>query len=277
MPIDPRVVEANQTVHAILAHQYDEVEPHFRPENQEAVRKKLERLVSAAPSQRALLDVGCGTGFIINLAHDLFETVEGIDATPEMLARVRQGLSNVRTQQGLVEQLPFGEQTFDAVTAYSFLDHLNDHRDMFREVSRVLKPGGQVYIDLVPNRLFWSAIGGAATSPHRPLNQIVEREIGELLNHEEKLEKQFGIRPDDWRLAEPAKSVNKGFLAEELIEELREVGISATVEFEWFLGQAYVMHQESFGHAAIVNDDLQRLLPTSANLFKYLVIFGTKL
>lgn len=276
MAVDPRVVAANQTVHGILANKYNDVEPHFRPENQSAVRTKLEHIANAAPSRSRMLDLGCGTGFLLNLAHDLFDHVDGIDATSEMLAQVSRDLQNVTTRQGLVEELPFEDNTFDAVTAYSFLDHLNDHRDMFREAARVLKPGGQFYVDLVPNRLFWIAIENSARHTRRPFGPIVEREIDELLNHEEKLERQFGIKPEDWRLAEPAKAESKGFLAEELIEQLSQVSIDAKVEYEWFLGQAYVMHNRSFEEARAIHDHLQRVLPVSAPMYKYLVVYGTK-
>jgi ubiquinone/menaquinone biosynthesis C-methylase UbiE len=276
MPIDPRVVEANQKVHAILADQYNEVEPHFRPENQVAVKAKLERIALQAPSRGRMLDLGCGTGFLLNLASDLFAEIEGIDATEEMLNRVDKSLQNVSVRQGLVELLPFDDGSFDLVTAYSFLDHLNDHKDMFREASRVLKPGGKFYVDLVPNQLFWIAIEEASQVEAGPLDQIVEREINELLNHEEKLQSQFGIKPEDWRLAEPAKSTKKGFLAQDLISELNDVGIQASIEYEWFLGQAVVMHNDSFESASAMHRHLKKLLPVSAQLYKYLVIYGTK-
>ncbi len=75
-----------------------------------------------------------------------------------MLARVDLSPGNITVQQGVVEQLPFDDDTFDLVTAYSFLDHLADHVAMIREAFRVLKPGGMLYVDLIPNRSFWNAV-----------------------------------------------------------------------------------------------------------------------
>jgi ubiquinone/menaquinone biosynthesis C-methylase UbiE len=273
---DPRVVAANQKVHSQLAGQYNENEPHFRPENQAKVRRRLEVMVAHAPGTNRMLDLGCGTGFLLNLCHDLFEHVDGIDATQAMLDRVDLGPGNITVRQGVVEELPFEDGIFDAATAYSFIDHLADPVAMLREAFRVLKPGGQLYVDLIPNRSFWDAVYGADSVGGRPFDEIVEREINELVNHDQKLEKEFGIDPVDWQFTEPAKSGGKGFDSEELKLQTDSVGFESKIEFEWYLGQAVVMHGTSMEAASIIDEHLHRLLPVSASLFKYLVLTATK-
>ena len=273
---DPRVVSANQKVHSQLAGQYNENEPHFRPENQAKVRRRLETMAAQAPSTDRMLDLGCGTGFLLNLSHDLFARVDGVDATQAMLDRVDLSPGNITVQQGVVEALPFDDNTFDAATAYSFLDHLADHVAMLREAFRVLKPGGRLYVDLIPNRSFWNAVYEADSVEGRPFDAIVEREINELVNHEQKLQEQFGIDPVDWQFTEPAKSGGKGFDAAELKMQTDGVGFRSQIEFEWFLGQAVAMHGTSMEAAQIIDEHLHRLLPVSAPLFKYLVLTATK-
>lgn len=263
-------------MHSQLADVYNETEPHFRPENQAKVRRQLEKMAATAPSTARMLDLGCGTGFLINLAHDLFGQIDGVDATQQMLDRVDLSPGNITLHQGVVETLPFDDNTFDAATAYSFIDHLADHTAMLREASRVLKPGGRLYIDLIPNRSFWSSIYNAADAPGRPFDEIVEREINELVNHEQKLQEQFGIDPVDWQFAEPAKSEGKGFDAAALCADAEQAGFIAEIDFEWFLGQAVVMHGTSMEAATMIDDHLHRLLPTTEHLFKYLVLTGAK-
>ncbi len=270
------VVEANQRVHSALADCYNETEPHFRPENKQKVRGRLERARASAPSAARLLDLGCGTGFILDLAHDLFEAIDGIDATQAMLDRVDLSPGNIRLHRGVVESLPFDDGTFDVVTAYSFLDHLEDPYAVLSEARRVLKRGGQLYVDLIPNHAFWASVEAAATSPERPLGPTVEREIEELLLHEEKLEKAFGIAPEDWRNAEPAKSEGKGFVSAELARRVAELGFEAKVEAEWFLGQAVVHHGISASSALEMDLHLRSLLPVTLGLYKYLVLTATK-
>jgi len=273
---DPSVVTANQKVHSKLAEQYNEIEPHFRPENQSKVRRRLETLAIEAPARDRMLDLGCGTGFLLNLSHDLFGQVDGIDATQAMLDRVDLSPGNIKIQQGVVEDLPFDDQTFDAVTAYSFIDHLADHMVMLAEASRVLKPGGKLYVDLIPNRSFWTTVYDVANLDNRPFDAIVEREINELVNHEQKLQTQFGIDPADWQLTEPAKSEGHGFDAKTLAAETESLGFMSRIEYEWYLGQAVAMHGKSMDVAEHIDEHLHRLLPASAPLFKYLVLTGTK-
>ncbi len=79
--------DANILVHSRMAARYDEREPHFRAENQKQVRRCWSACVTKIGGR--LLDMGCGTGFIIDLAADLFDDVRGIDITTAMLARVR--------------------------------------------------------------------------------------------------------------------------------------------------------------------------------------------
>ena len=112
------VRDANILVHSRMAAQYNEREPHFRPENRATVRARLQALREEFGGR--LLDVGCGTGFIIDIAADLFDDVRGIDLTPAMLARV-QLRSNVQVYCGDAASLPFGAGDFDVVSAYSLL------------------------------------------------------------------------------------------------------------------------------------------------------------
>lgn len=271
----PVVVEANVRVHSRLADQYNTTEPHFRPENKAKVRARLETLVERSGNER-LLDFGCGTGFVLDLARDLFGHLDGIDATPAMLRQVDLSSGNVTVQEGMVESVPFPDDTFNMVTAYSFLDHLESHTAALAEALRVLRPGGLLYVDLIPNRNFWNGIYAAHAQggTHDP---IVEREIGELVHHEEKLQEQFGIDPADWRNAEPAKSGGKGFDPVELAGDLEALGfVDVEIRHEWFLGQAAVMHGQSFEAAAAIDEHLRRLLPVSSSLYKYLVVTAAK-
>jgi hypothetical protein len=133
-----------------------------------------------------------------------------------------------------------------------------------------------LYVDLIPNRSFWHGVYSASHAPRRPFDEIVEREINELVNHEQKLEEQFGIDPVDWQYAEPAKSEGKGFDGEQLLGEVESAGFAAEIRYEWYLGQAVVMHGESMEAAEAIDTHLRRLLPVSVSLFKYIVLTATK-
>jgi ubiquinone/menaquinone biosynthesis C-methylase UbiE len=268
--MDQKIVDANIAVHTAMASTYASSEPHFRPENQKKVRAKLERLRQASGPR--LLDVGCGTGFIIGLARDLFAEIHGVDATPAMLERVDRSSGNITLHRGLAEALPFPDGYFDAVSAYSFIHHVSDYAEVLREMHRVLRPGGLAYIDLEPNKRFWAAMGALeASAPDlAALSDIVRREIDSVQHTNERVEREYGVSAQVFSLAEHYKDIRGGIDADEFVQAARAAGFSACqAGYEWFLGQGAVMHGESPEAAALIESYLRRALPVSASLFKY--------
>jgi ubiquinone/menaquinone biosynthesis C-methylase UbiE len=106
-------------------------------------------------SGESVLDVGCGTGDLTMLLRERVGTtgrVVGIDAAPEMItvAQRKSRRSRLKPEYlvAAVEDLPFGDGTFDAAVSSLMLHHLPDELkpQALHEVSRVLKPGGRLLI-----------------------------------------------------------------------------------------------------------------------------------
>jgi ubiquinone/menaquinone biosynthesis C-methylase UbiE len=117
-----------------------------------AFRERLVQLARLEPGQ-SVLDIGCGTGSLAIAAKRRVGpsgSVQGIDASPEMIARARRKASktgvDVTFTNGVVEALPFPDRHFDAVLSTLMLHHLprDARRQCARELRRVLKPGGHV-------------------------------------------------------------------------------------------------------------------------------------
>jgi len=270
------VIKANIQVHTRMAESYNRNEPHYRPENRAKVRAKLEQMRRFGSAR--LLDIGCGTGFIIDLAKDLFDSVDGVDVTQAMLDRVDLSSGNVRVHRCAAEALPFTDGGFDVVSAYAFIHHLKDYSKALGEAFRVLKPGGGCYIDLEPNRLFWQAMlrleQGAGG---RRYSDIVLKEIDAVLHRDEGVQEEFGIDKETFNRAEYTKALLGGIDPWEFRDACLRIGFrSCDISFEWFLGQGAVMHQQSFEAAATVEAYLRRILPLSAECFKYLQFVLTK-
>jgi len=277
---DPKpedVIEANIQVHTRMADSYNRNEPHYRPENRAKVRSKLEEMRRRFGSAR-LVDLGCGTGFVIDLAKDLFGAIDGVDVTQAMLDRVDLSSGNVRVHRCAAEALPFADGSFDVVSAYAFIHHLKDYSKALGEAFRVLKPGGGCYIDLEPNRLFWQAMvrleQGAGGSRY---SDIVLKEIDAVLHRDKGVQDEFGIDKETFNRAEYTKALLGGIDPWEFRDQCLRIGFrSCDISFEWFLGQGAVMHQQSFEAAATVEAYLRRILPLSAECFKYLQFVLTK-
>lgn len=272
------VVKANIAVHSAMAATYNEREPHFRPENQASVRAVLGQLARDTGGGR-LLDLGCGTGFVINLAKDLFSRIDGVDITQAMLDRVDINGGNVVLHNTQCENLPFEPGTFDAATAYSFLDHLADYSLVLKEAYRVLRPGGKMYADLLPNKSFWDEVNlvGERDGVASVQTPLVKREVEMLMSQHVMVERDYQIDGQTFLAAEPWKTATRGISSRDFTRIANEIGFSnVEISFQWYLGQGNVLHGQSQNDADIVDNYLRSVLPISESLFKYIRVILTR-
>src|SRR5712675_1316568 len=117
------------------------------------------RLVKFAGVQadQRVLDVACGTGVVAITAARLGAKTSGLDLTPELLEQARENskVAGVESdwREGDVEQLPFGDASFDVVM--SQFGHIFAPRPSLAiaEMLRVLKPGGTIAFSTWPPEL----------------------------------------------------------------------------------------------------------------------------
>lgn len=173
------VIDANIEYHTKFADIYDD-QAHFLPENKRRVEELLLKYGKES-GFNSLLDIGCGTGFILNIAKEHFTYVIGIDITPKMIEKI-DCVKNVSVCIANSESLPFEDDSFNICTAYGFLHHLLEFESTLMESYRVLKKGGILYTDQDPNLHFWD-------------NNITERVAREL-------ERKVNIPEDVTKLAE---------------------------------------------------------------------------
>jgi ubiquinone/menaquinone biosynthesis C-methylase UbiE len=108
---------------------------------------------------RDLLDIGTGTGRILEVLAGQAEHALGIDQSREMLAiaRVkleRAGLENARVRLGDMYQLALPDASFDAVVIHQVLHYADRPAAVIAEAARVLRPGGiLVIVDFAPHGL----------------------------------------------------------------------------------------------------------------------------
>ena len=121
------------------------------------VRELRQRTATLARMQPgdAVLDVGCGTGTLaMEVARRVGRAgrVAGVDPGTEQIARARRSAARrhlpIEFQIGVIEHLPFPDQTFDVVLSTLMMHHLPAplKRQGLAEIARVLKPGGRLVI-----------------------------------------------------------------------------------------------------------------------------------
>ncbi|MEK7684673.1 MAG: arsenite methyltransferase [Verrucomicrobiota bacterium] len=114
--------------------------------------------LAALQSGEVVLDLGAGGGFDVFIAGRKVGPggrAIGVDMTPEMLARARNnvaayrertGLNNAEFRLGEIEHLPLADASVDAVISNCVINLSPDKPQVWREISRVLKPGGRVAV-----------------------------------------------------------------------------------------------------------------------------------
>lgn len=104
-----------------------------------------------------LLDIGTGTGRILEVLGPRAQTGTGLDLSREMLAVARSkldraGLHNCSVRQGDMYRLPWPPRSFDTVVFHQVLHYAEDPAGAVAEAARVLRPGGRlVVVDFAPH------------------------------------------------------------------------------------------------------------------------------
>ncbi|MCU0626182.1 MAG: metalloregulator ArsR/SmtB family transcription factor, partial [Gemmatimonadaceae bacterium] len=139
------------------AHEWDRIRSLYVSE------AEVEQAILAAIGQSAqigdLLDIGTGTGRILELLAPRASRAVGIDRSPAMLGAARPAfadpaLRHVQLRQGDMYRLPIADASVDLAVLHQVLHYADDPATALREVARVLRPGGRVLVvDFAPHTL----------------------------------------------------------------------------------------------------------------------------
>jgi len=143
------------------AEQWDQIRS-LHVDEREVEAAVLEALGGPAIEGRAirdLLDLGTGTGRMLEIAAPRVERAIGIDLSREMLAVARANLEkanlhNCTIRQGDIFQLPFADQSFDAAIFHQVLHYADRPSLAVAEAARMVRPEGRlVIVDFAPHAL----------------------------------------------------------------------------------------------------------------------------
>jgi ubiquinone/menaquinone biosynthesis C-methylase UbiE/DNA-binding transcriptional ArsR family regulator len=148
--------QAAQSFFARLAPTWDRIRSLHAPEA--AVESAVLEALGPKPL-RTLLDLGTGTGKMLQLLAPRAARAVGLDASHAMLSVARAnlekaGLTRIELRQGDIYAPPFPRNSFDLVIIHQVLHYLDDPARAIREAARLVAPGGRLLvIDFAPHEL----------------------------------------------------------------------------------------------------------------------------
>lgn len=180
----------------------DEPDRFLRANRQYGLTRRCDVITRRRPPGR-LLDVGCGTGLLMNAMRHRGWDVEGVDFTPDAVraARERFGLPVV---EGTLESARFPSASFDAAVLWNVIEHVPDPAATIAEVARVLRPGGLIVmatpnVDAFDARIFgrhwalWEAPRHFNLFSPTTLGRVCERHGFERVTAESVVGTWFGL------------------------------------------------------------------------------------
>jgi SAM-dependent methyltransferase len=116
------------------------------------------RFASTHVAGRCVLDIACGTGYgVAVLLHGGARSVVGVDRSPDALrfAAMHFGAPGAMFVRADIRAVPFPSGSFDVVTSFETIEHIDEHARFLAECRRLLRPGG-LLICSSPNKRVYS-------------------------------------------------------------------------------------------------------------------------
>jgi ubiquinone/menaquinone biosynthesis C-methylase UbiE len=117
-------------------------------------RKKIEfalqNFLNTLNNKSRILDVGCGTGFFLNLIRGKGFNCVGIDVSENMLRQLKDTYSYLTVQIADARKIPYRDNCFDAVVSIETLRYFSNRDSLLKEIFRVTKPAGSIFITAAP-------------------------------------------------------------------------------------------------------------------------------
>ena len=165
---DPQIQRDSQRLDAVRRKRAERAELYFSSNaanwdrlrnlhiDETQVENAMLEMVGKNPVQ-AMLDVGTGTGRLLELFADIYVKAIGVDASRDMLAVARSTidraqLTRAQVRQSDITMLPTPANSFDLVTIHQVLHYLDDPSEAINEAAKSLAPGGRLLIvDFAPH------------------------------------------------------------------------------------------------------------------------------
>jgi ubiquinone/menaquinone biosynthesis C-methylase UbiE len=194
-----------QTDHAKRQrHHYDRIAETYAanlgyPHTQEYMRYLDREFLTLLPPGPlgVVVELCCGSGVAYALVADRAKEAVGLDISYEMLKQARRRHPELHVVQGDATRLPMRDGFADAVLIHGGIHHVPDRIGLFREISRILKPGGRLcFYEPVDDFWLWRAIRKVVYR----LSPALDHQTEEPLRKDKTFAQlaEAGLRPLAW-------------------------------------------------------------------------------
>ena len=139
---------------------------------------------------RQILDVGCNSGTFTKQVYNVFpeSRIYGIDISQKAISYAKQKYKNISFNVAWAEKLPFKNKSFDLITCFEVLEHVDNPEKIIKEMSRVLKKRGNMIIIVPTENLlfriiwaFWTIFGPGSVWKHTHVQKFTRNNLDVLL------------------------------------------------------------------------------------------------
>ena len=153
-----------------------------------------EYALTKIPDNSYVLEVGCGDGYGTRMLSEKTKKIIGIDVDKQAIeeAKNKYGTDKCVFQVYDGQELPYSNDTFDAIASFQVIEHVNDDKGFVSEINRVLKKGG-IFMVTTPNKTYRLKKGQKPFNPFH-VREYYPEELEELLRTAFKNVEMCGIR-----------------------------------------------------------------------------------
>ena len=150
-------------------------------------RKKFDQLLveliqGSSWDGKKIYDIGCGSGFHMEVCAELGikkDQMIGVDIAPGNITSLTE--RGFKAQRADVQALPFADNSADLTICNGVIHHVDDPKKAFRELVRITKPGGRIYLGLCNKWNPYFYLVHRATFPLRYAYWNVDKRVADLI------------------------------------------------------------------------------------------------
>lgn len=149
----------------------------------ETMLEHLHRYAVAATlaKGKTVLDIACGEGYGCHLLSAGAEKVTGVDISTAVIEKASAKYNNPKIgfRTGSITGIPAADKSFDVITCFETIEHIDEHETAMKELKRVLKPGGILIIS-TPDKANYSDKTGYNNPFHK--KELYQEQFRALVN-----------------------------------------------------------------------------------------------